>query len=150
MSSEIAHFIVPKSDQKISDKKMIPHPKKLHSVLYYALIIISVIIGICLISKVFKYNTISSALAAQGWVLYTRPGCVYCHKQLKILNDPEYPRHVRCLSATACDPTKYLDTRAPMRCNEVNAYPYWINAWTRAIRIGLQSTENLKNMCQGS
>ena len=86
-------------------------------------------------------------LAARGWVLYTREGCGYCTKQMKVLGG-EYPKRVECSMAGKCV-NAYCDA-PPMTCGQITGYPTWVHAGTKAMKSGLQTRTSLEWMCDTS
>ena len=87
---------------------------------------------------------LGGALAAAGWVLYTRPGCIYCEKQMDALGGAGYPKRVVCSGGAP------KDAQAPRPCSEVAAFPFWVNERRPELtRTGLQSREELRRMAAG-
>jgi hypothetical protein len=92
---------------------------------------------------------LANSLAARGWVLYTRPGCPYCTKQLDELGltgKKTYPRTVVCGSAPALTGAGDGAKRAQPTCEAVSGVPFWFNVRTAASRTGLQNRKALEHM----
>jgi len=81
---------------------------------------------------------VAEALMGSGWTLYTRPGCGYCTKQLKIVGS-KFTRTVDC-SPNA--------NGTPMACSDpsITGFPFWKNSKTGATRVGLQELSELEKM----
>lgn len=76
-----------------------------------------------------------------GWVLYTSPTCSYCASQLSALGG-QYRGTVVCGGAR-------LGGGIPLPgCDQVPAFPYWVNTNTRETRTGVQSQGELAAMAR--
>lgn len=87
-------------------------------------------------------------LVASGWVLYTRPGCPYCVRQMDALGVKKYPREVVCIGSTSSASGTMSDSQGPLKCSNVNVFPYWHNTFSNATRTGLQSRADLERMAR--
>lgn len=79
-------------------------------------------------------------LVASGWILYTRPGCGFCTKQMQALGVDAYPKQVVCAGAHPAD------SHAPVSCKEIGAFPTWLNTKTHEVSRGYKSRAQLKQM----
>jgi hypothetical protein len=80
-----------------------------------------------------------------GWVLYTSPACSYCASQLSALGG-QYRGMVVCGGAGG---GRGLGGGVPLPgCDQVPAYPYWVNVNTRETRTGVQSQSELAAMAR--
>ena len=83
--------------------------------------------------------SLADRIAANGWELYTYPGCGACTAQLKYLNNgmlyrPSYVCGTGALGAREA------------RC--AGAYPAWHNVKTGATRTGVQRAPALEEMAR--
>ena len=91
-------------------------------------------------------RSLGNALASCGWVLYTRPGCSYCTKQMDALGEATYPKQVVCAGSAASASGTMSDSQGPYLCKNVPAFPFWVNEYTSATRMGLQDRKQLHQM----
>lgn len=122
-----------------------PGPKKatlLACILQALLIVLVVVIAVCLLWPGGRRG-LAGALAARGWVLYTRPGCSFSDAQLEVLGVRRYPKQVVCLGEAA---KLAPGVRPPYPCRDVPAFPFWANEYTSASRVGLQEKSELREM----
>jgi len=100
----------------------------------YAMLLVVVLLLIAYI--VYQANwgsgTISEVLKKEGWTLYLLRGCSACDAQMKILGN--YSDIVVCPGSDAC--------------LGISAFPHWSNSKTGAVRVGVQSPEELEAMLQ--
>lgn len=93
---------------------------------------------------------LGDALASRGWVLYTRPGCAFCTKQVSALypggTENVYPKQVVCVGDAASASGSMSDSQGPYLCKNVPAFPFWANEYTTATRTGLQDRKQLRQM----
>lgn len=87
---------------------------------------------------------ISSKLAKNGWILYTRDGCGYCTKQLNELGG-HYPKIVRCAQGGKL--IKSDVDNPPLTCGQITGFPTWVNTKTGDKKVGLQKHHDLESMC---
>ena len=96
--------------------------------LWAVLIVLIIVVAVA----VDRRRNLARRLANRGWVLYTKPGCGYCTRQLAELGGP-YPRQIDCSGTN------------PL-CAHISSFPTWVNSRTRDTRVGLQSREELLAM----
>jgi hypothetical protein len=80
-------------------------------------------------------GTVRGQLENAGWVLYTKPGCPYCVRQMETLGG-SYRNKVTCGAASS----------DPAGCAAAPGYPHWVNSITGKTVSGYQSQAGLKAM----
>ena len=102
-----------------------------------ALLVALLAVIICIIVYCIRVpdSGLADKLAADGWVLFTTPGCSFCVKQLRVLGLARYPSQTECGGASA-----------PAGCKKIAAFPFWVNTKTSETRTGLQSAAQLREM----
>jgi hypothetical protein len=132
--------------------KVVPIPPKGNgnSGVLTALLIVLLVVAIlylCLQAQQYQGGrSLGNALASCGWVLYTRPGCTYCTKQMDALGEDTYPKQVVCVGSAASASGTMSDSQGPYLCKNVPAFPFWVNEYTSATRTGLQDRKQLRQM----
>ncbi len=129
--------------------KVVPIPPKGNGnagVLTALLIVLLVIAIVYLAMQYWGGRSLGSALASCGWVLYTRPGCTHCTKQMTALGEDTYPKQVVCVGSAASASGSMSDSQGPYLCKNVPAFPFWVNEYTSATRTGLQDRKQLRHM----
>ena len=109
--------------------------------------VLAAILIVLLIVVIFYFarrRTLARNLAACGWILYTRPGCGFCTKQIMTLGVKTYPKQIVCIGSTSLGGMS--DSQGPYMCENVNAFPFWVNEFTNATRTGFQNREQLYQM----
>jgi hypothetical protein len=91
---------------------------------------------------------LAEELAFAGWVLYGRPGCPWCARQLEALGTNQYPKMVTCEGEKGEYTGVLADGDIPLLCKNVQAFPLWVNATTGATRTGFQSVPQLEYMAR--
>ena len=84
---------------------------------------------------------LEAALGREGWCVYLKEGCTFCHKQMALL--PGFRRFVLCSRGAAIG--GYTRT-PPLSCASVPAFPLWYNERTGEKRVGYQSAAALREM----
>ncbi|MEI6568236.1 MAG: hypothetical protein WCR20_16275 [Verrucomicrobiota bacterium] len=90
---------------------------------------------------------LGAQLAEQGWVLYTRPGCPWCTKQMDVLGN--YPNLVVCDgSASGKVSPDAQKLTGVLSCNseKITGFPFWHNVKTGVMGSGMQSEANLREL----
>jgi glutaredoxin len=125
-------------DDHSIDRYIVVRPQgRSHPFLVAALVVVLVliVIGVAsaqLVRRDGSGKVIRDWLHRAGWVLYTRPGCPYCAKQLELLKG-SYPQTVVCSPGDS-------------RCAGITAFPTWVNPNTNQKAVGLQSYAQLLGM----
>jgi hypothetical protein len=114
-------------------------------VLACLLLLILFIAAIAAAARMWRRVVLAEALAADGWVLYTRPGCAYCSKQLAVLGVARYSKQMVCGPGASA-----LAPMGPVLCKDVPVFPYWVNERTLEARAGLQHRRQLWGMLRPS
>ena len=125
------------------------------SILMALLIILLIVIVVCMLSMTFnrrgkKPHSLARELAIRGWVLYTRPGCPYCTKQMRVLDVEVYPKQVVCIGKISSTSGTMPDSQGPYSCKNVEGFPFWVNEFTNVSRTGLQNRAQLEQMLRVS
>lgn len=112
-----------------------PKVKKSSNRLLIALVIVLVLVIAYAAMRFWKKKSLGDHLASQGWVLYTKPGCGFCTKQLALLG-ARYPKTVVCSGQNPA-------------CKKIQAFPLWANVKTHKTRTGFQGQKQLEGMLHG-
>ena len=113
-----------------------PHRGKV--IIAVLLVCVLIMIYVSLRDKMEDTGCLSEAVAANGWILYTRAGCRWCDKQLHTLGG-SYPKRVECPGMLGTDPKLHVD---PV-CGTAAGFPYWRNTNTKYDRSGYQDFASL-------
>ena len=122
----------------------------LESLLVVLVILMVFVLGKMILKKMAKKDhkpaadaSDSANLASNGWYLYTRPGCPWCHKQLDALGG-KFNNQIDC---TTSGPSQEPPAGAPA-CNDsrISGYPYWYNVSTGESKSGYQDQVALAKM----
>jgi len=138
---------------------MDPETKKKMLMLFQALMIVIVVLVIYYIAmpRGPVVKSCKKMLVKTGWILYTRKGCPWCHKQMDALGG-SYKKHVECPS-NAPPPTpaelaaayqifaKTIDGALLCGDPKITGYPFWFNSKTGESVVGYQDEEKLAMMC---
>jgi hypothetical protein len=112
-----------------------------------ALLIVLLVVAILYLAMHYQGGrSLGNALASCGWVLYIRPGCPLCTKQMDALGEDTYPRQVVCFGSAASASGTMSDSQGPYLCDKVPGFPFWVNEYTSATRSGLQDRKQLRQM----
>jgi len=112
-----------------------------------ALLIVLVVVAILYLAmQYWGGSSLGNALASCGWILYTRPGCGYCDKQMDALGENTYSKQVVCVGGASSAAGTMSDSQGPYLCKKVPAFPFWVNEYTSATRTGLQDKKQLHQM----
>jgi len=90
---------------------------------------------------------LSAQLAEQGWVLYTRPGCPWCTKQMDVLGT--YPNLVVCdgsASGKISPDAQKLTGLLSCNSDKITGFPFWHNVKTGVMGSGMQTEANLREL----
>lgn len=82
----------------------------------------------------------SLKLAELGWVLYTRPGCPWCEKQLEVLGGT-FPATLICGPGT--DAAKRFPGAISCDDPKIVGFPFWYNTKTKESLTGMQSAATI-------
>jgi len=129
--------VIARSDGTI-EPPIIEPKKSWGKMIIYAIIIVLIVVLLIWVYKQYiekesfdtsKESQLGKALADRGWKLYTRKGCGYCDKQMKVLGG-SYPKMIDCAGNNKCD--------------GIRAFPTWVNENKPAMMIeGFQTLETL-------
>jgi len=86
----------------------------------------------------------SLKLAEMGWVLYTRPGCPWCEKQLDLLGGA-FPATIVC---PGTDAAKRFPGALSCDDPKVVGFPFWYNTKTKESRTGMQNVAALSALAR--
>lgn len=135
-----------------------PETKKQMIMLFQALMIVIVVLVIYYIwmPQGPAVKSCKKMLEKAGWMLYTREGCPWCHKQMEALGG-SYKKHVLCPSTPAPSPAdlaeaykifaKTIDGALLCGDPKITGYPFWFNSKTGESVVGYQDEEKLAMMC---
>jgi hypothetical protein len=175
MTSDITQFIVDKPSEDVSVSTASPTPQQFYPetptapvsyqpvrlvaattetqtrlpftvvALIILLIILIIVVLHRLLSPEWKKRGLAGALADREWILYTRPGCGYCTKQMDVLGGG-YSKRVVCVSGASTAAGSMSELEGPLKCKEVSGFPTWVNARTGKVKTGLRDRAELDAM----
>ena len=96
-------------------------------------------------------DLVGARLAQLGWILYTRPGCPWCDRQMAELGGI-YPAHIECTGDTAAVAAEVAKYPGAIACDDpkVVGFPFWLNTKTQDTRAGMQKQADLEQMIQSA
>lgn len=125
-----------------------------------AMAVVAIVVVIAVVHLRRKARRFGRALAADltgarlaqlGWVLYTRPGCPWCDRQMAALGGL-YPAHIECTGDAAAVAAEIAKYPGAIACDDpkVVGFPFWFNTKTQDTRAGMQKPADLENMIQAA
>ena len=100
------------------------------------LVVLLILVIFCMVYFGCSGRALSAKLCKSGWILFVRPGCSFCDKQLRALGGNPFPRQITCGASAG----------ASKACSKIPAFPFWINSRTGDTRVGFQNQIRLLEM----
>jgi len=129
---------------------------QLLKILLLSMVIVVVIVVVAVVhlrrkarrfGRAIAADLVAASLAQQGWILYTRPGCPWCDRQMAALGGI-YPAHIECTGDAAAVAAEVAKYPGAIACDDpkIVGFPFWLNTKTKDTRAGMQQLADLEKM----